>query len=83
MVFQASHSINLAASNSENGTGSGWQLTCLINYTRDTWVKLLELPSEYASDEGLLLCEGESPNAWLLWVPNHGEITLDRSYFYC
>lgn len=58
-----------------------WNPVCHITYTRDTWVKLLELPSEYALDEAKLLCQ-KSDNAWVAWVPNHGEVVLDRSDFY-
>ena len=55
---------------------------CHITYTRDSWVKLIELPSEYSADEALLLCQ-ESPDVWVAWVPDHGEVKLDRSNFYC
>lgn len=55
---------------------------CHITYTRDTWVKLLQSPSEYAFYEAKLLCQ-ESPNTWLAWIPDHGEVILDRSNFYC
>lgn len=55
---------------------------CHITYTRDSWVKLIELPSEYSADEALLLCQ-ESPDVWVAWVPDHGEVRLDRSNFYC
>ncbi|NCJ08328.1 hypothetical protein GS597_17810 [Synechococcales cyanobacterium C] len=61
---------------------SGWDAVCHITYTRDTWVKLLRAPSEYAAAEAKLLCQ-ESPNTWVVWVPGYGEIVLDRSYFYC
>lgn len=59
-----------------------WNSVCQITYNRDSWVKLIELPSEYSSDEALLLCQ-ESVDTWLAWVPNHGEIQLNRSDFYC
>ena len=55
---------------------------CHITYSRDSWVKLIELPSEYSADEALLLCQ-ESPDVWVAWVPDHGEVRLDRSNFYC
>lgn len=55
---------------------------CHITYSRDSWVKLIELPSEYSADEALLLCQ-ESPDTWVAWVPDHGEVRLDRSNFYC
>lgn len=55
---------------------------CHITYSRDSWVKLIELPSEYSADKALLLCQ-ESPEVWVAWVPDHGEVRLDRSNFYC
>lgn len=59
-----------------------WPPLCHITYTRDTWVKLLNPPSAYAADEAKLLCQS-SAEAWVGWVPNHGEVVLDRSEFYC
>lgn len=59
-----------------------WNSVCQITYNRDSWVKLIELPSEYSSEEALLLCQ-VSTDSWLAWVPNHGEIQLNRSDFYC
>jgi hypothetical protein len=59
-----------------------WNPVCHITYNRDTWVKLLELPSEYAGEEAKLLCQ-ESPQTWWAWVPSHGAVLLDRSNFYC
>ena len=55
---------------------------CKITYNRDAWVKLLQLPSEYAADEAKLLCQ-ESADTWVAWVPSHGQITLHKSNFYC
>ena len=55
---------------------------CHITYNRDSWVKLLELPSEYSYYEAKLLCR-HSENAWVAWVPDHGEAVLERSQFYC
>ncbi len=63
-------------------TTPSWNSVCRITYTRDSWVKLIELPSEYSDDEALLLCQ-ESPDTWVAWVPNHGEVRLNRSNFYC
>jgi hypothetical protein len=37
-----------------------------------SWVTLTELPSPWAEDEALLLCE-VSPGQWMSWVPNYGE----------
>ena len=39
------------------------------------WVSLLALPSEYAQDRALLLCELDE-EYWLTWIPNHGEAKL-------
>lgn len=55
---------------------------CHITYTRDEWVKLLQPPSEYAADQAQLLCQ-ESTDTWVAWVPDHGEVVLNRSNFYC
>ncbi|MEL6135842.1 MAG: hypothetical protein AAFQ61_10350 [Cyanobacteria bacterium J06626_23] len=59
-----------------------WHSRCPINYTRDTWVKLLQLPSYFAYDQALLLCQA-SDDTWAAWVPDHGEVLLDKSHFYC
>ena len=61
---------------------AGWNPVCHITYTRDAWVKLLQLPSEYALDEAKLLCQ-DSPETWVAWVPNYGEVVMHRSNFYC
>lgn len=46
-----------------------------------TWVKLLQAPGMFSSDEALLLCKlGETQ--WLAWIPDYGEITLDQDEFY-
>lgn len=44
------------------------------------WVHLLELPSPYSCDEALLLCQ-VSPDEWLAWVPDHGEVKLNTKQF--
>lgn len=62
-------------------TRSDWRPTCRITYTRDTWVKLTQLPSEFAAEDAKLLCQA-SPDTWIAWVPDHGEAFLDRSHFY-
>lgn len=46
-----------------------------------TWVKLVQPPSVFSSDEALLLCQC-SDNQWLAWVPEYGEIVLDMDEFY-
>ncbi len=61
---------------------SDWSPVCHITYTRDTWVKLLESQSEYAFGEAKLLCE-QSPNTWMVWIPDHGQAILNKSDFYC
>ncbi len=42
------------------------------------WVQLEKVPSPFAQDEALLLCE-ISENRWLTWVPDHGEYLLELS----
>ena len=74
--------VYFTASTLEEAIASGWSLVCHITYTRDTWVKLLQLPSCYAFDEAKLLCQ-DSPETWIAWVPDHGEVVLDKSKFYC
>lgn len=59
-----------------------WPPVCHITYNRDAWVKLFQRPNEYADQEAKLLCQ-ESFTTWIAWVPNHGEVVLDRSQFYC
>ncbi len=44
------------------------------------WVKLLLLPEAFCSDEALLLCQ-YSDSQWLAWIPDYGEILLDRGQF--
>jgi hypothetical protein len=39
------------------------------------WVKILEIPSVYSFDQGLLLCQ-ISNHEWLAWIPDHGEAVL-------
>lgn len=65
----------------EQAIADGWSPVCHITYNRDTWVKLLILPSEYAFDEAKLLDQA-SPTTWVAWIPDHGEAVLDRSNFY-
>ena len=65
-----------------NEIASSWNPVCHITYNRDAWVKLLQPPSDYAFDEAKLLCQ-ESLETWVAWVPDHGEVVLDRSHFYC
>jgi hypothetical protein len=71
-----------SASALENAIAAGWSPVCHITYNRDSWVKLLQPPGEYGFDEAKLLCQ-ESPETWVAWVPDHGEVVLNRSHFYC
>lgn len=80
MVLQ-SESASTTTSHPSDVTTS-WHPVCHITYVRDTWVKLLQTPSNYAADEAKLLCQS-SNHAWVVWVPDHGEEVLDRSEFYC
>ena len=50
------------------------------NFQASTWVKLLELPTPFSSDEALLLCQ-DSEDQWLAWVPDYGEIVLHPNQF--
>lgn len=70
------------ASELEQAIAAGWNPVCRITYNRDAWVKLLQSPSVYAFDEAKLLCQA-SPTTWVAWVPDRGEVLLDRSDFYC
>jgi hypothetical protein len=44
------------------------------------WVHLLELPSPFSFDEALLLCQCAEDH-WLVWIPDHGEMTLKTHQF--
>jgi len=44
------------------------------------WVKLLELPGSFGSDEALLLCH-EFADLWAVWVPGYGETVLPSNQF--
>ncbi|HIK14737.1 MAG TPA: hypothetical protein IGS53_05520 [Leptolyngbyaceae cyanobacterium M33_DOE_097] len=66
----------------ERAIASGWKPVCHITYNRDAWVKLLHPPSEYGFNEAKLLCQ-ESNDTWVAWVPEYGEVRLDKSQFYC
>jgi hypothetical protein len=82
MLLQATDSSYSLVPEIEKTTVPTWNLVCKLTYTRDSWVKLLALKSEYSHDEALLLCQ-ESPETWVAWVPDCGEVRLDRSEFYC
>ncbi|HEY9827250.1 MAG TPA: hypothetical protein V6D19_17570 [Stenomitos sp.] len=57
------------------------QITCAPRLESNTWVTLLEKPSDYSFDEALLLCQ-VSFSEWLAWVPDYGEVCLNTSQFY-
>jgi hypothetical protein len=61
---------------------SNWNPVCHITYDRAAWVKLIQPPSEYSFGEAMLLCQ-ETENTWLAWIPDYGEVLLDKSNFYC
>lgn len=66
--------------NRQNAIPSVWSSVYWFTDKGDRWVKLLHLPNEYSGDEAKLLCQ-ESPDTWLAWIPNYGEIILHRSDF--
>lgn len=72
----------VSVSSLEKSIAIGWNPVCHITYDRDTWVKLVQPPSVYAFDQAKLICQASS-TTWIAWVPDHGEVTLDRSDFYC
>jgi hypothetical protein len=74
--------VNSTAPTLASQIASGWNPVCHITYNRDAWVKLLQPPSDYGFDEAKLLCQ-ESPDIWVAWIPDHGEVVLDKSEFYC
>lgn len=82
MTTQTTQTVYVSAPESLACAPSGWNPVCHITYTRDTWVKLLERQSEYAFEEAKLICQ-ESPNTWIVWIPDHGQALLDKSDFYC
>jgi len=65
----------------DQAIAASWNPVCHITYNRDSWVALHHYPSQYGFDEALLLCQ-TSQTGWLAWVPDYGEILLDRSDFY-
>lgn len=82
MFLQMTPSVCLSESPLESAISSDWNPVCHITYNRDAWVKLLQPPSDYAANEAKLLCQ-ESLETWVAWVPDCGEVVLDRSQFYC
>ncbi|MGF1458082.1 MAG: hypothetical protein ACFBSG_03555 [Leptolyngbyaceae cyanobacterium] len=55
---------------------------CHLAYAKNTWVNLWQSPSSRGIKLAQLLCQ-ESLSTWIAWIPNHGEVVLDRSQFYC
>lgn len=45
------------------------------------WVKLRDPLSPYSFDEALLLCQ-RADGSWIAWVPDFGEVGLNRHQFY-
>lgn len=45
-----------------------------------SWVSLQEPVNPFSHDEALLLCEADE-NCWSVWIPGHGEATLDVGQF--
>lgn len=81
VIPMSSTALNTAQARNFGTIATDGYSICQLNYTRDTWVKLVQPPSPYAGDEAKLLCQ-HSGQAWVAWVPGHGEVVLDRSYFY-
>lgn len=73
---------SVSVAKAESVKSTDWSPVCHITYNRDSWVKLNKPVSEYSQSEALLLCE-ESAGVWVSWVPEYGEVILDKSEFYC
>lgn len=82
MVVKSMQSLGSSVSKSQRLADLGWYPSCQVTYNRDSWVKLIDVPSEYSHDQALLLCQ-ESSDSWIAWVPNHGEVVLEKGNFYC
>lgn len=80
MALQLGHPSETAVVSSKQAASRN--PVCHITYTRDTWVQLLQAPSDYAAAEAKLLCP-TSNDTWVVWVPDYGETVLNRSEFYC
>lgn len=61
-----------------------WSIKPYLNqspeYQANTWVQLLQQPSDFSYDEALLLCQ-LSAQEWVAWIPDHGEAVLNVSQF--
>ena len=75
-------SVYLSVSELESAIAPSWNSVCHSTYNSGDWVKLFQSPSEYGFDEAVLLCQVSS-DVWVAWIPDHGEVVLNRSDFYC
>jgi hypothetical protein len=82
MIMQLASITSHLESGIQDFIATKWNPVCHITYNRDSWVKLYQSPNDYSEEEALLLCE-KSSGVWVSWIPNYGEITLDKSEFYC
>ena len=82
MKLKSYQSNNIAQPSKQNQDWSNKLITTSPKqkFQPDTWVQLLELPSEYSFAEALLLCQ-HSPDEWVAWIPDHGEAVLKESQF--
>ncbi|NEQ45680.1 MAG: hypothetical protein F6K00_19910 [Leptolyngbya sp. SIOISBB] len=55
---------------------------CSLTHCRGDWVKLLRGPHGTSARQAQLLFS-ESLTTWIAKIPDHGEVVLDRSQFYC
>lgn len=66
-----------------NQKSSRWQTANGVGTTTlrpGKWVSLRESVSPFSHDEALLLCR-VAETTWCVWVPGHGEATLETSQF--
>lgn len=78
---QVSEAIQLNDNPLQKAIALGWRPVCHVTYNRDAWVKLINPPSRFSHEEALLLCQ-ESPDTWVAWVPDYGEVILSKNDFY-
>lgn len=57
------------------------QTDLLLSFAPSTWVKLTTSFSPFNYEEAMLLCRS-SPEEWIAWVPDYGEVVLHLSQFY-
>lgn len=74
--------INIAVQAQKN---INWSIKPYVNesqpeYQVNTWVHLLQQPSDYSYEEALLLCQ-LSAQEWVAWIPDHGEAVLNVRQF--